>query len=124
MPFKVEWEVHGVLATFSGKPDFSELRRCDHIVNGDERFQNSRYFLYDLLAADLSDFELPDANEMARFDLDIADLNENLKLALITVNRKGLELCSQYISYCRLMKMPWKIEIFSSLREAREWVAE
>lgn len=122
MPFLVEWEVNGVLASFSGKPDFPELRECDHVVNNDDRFNDCTYFLYNLLEADLCNLELPDASQMARFDLDVAEVKGDLKLALITVNSKGLELCSHYISYCRLMKMPWEIEIFSSLREARAWV--
>ena len=120
MPYKISWENEGVIWTFYGVLAGEEVIQANLDIYGDPRFDNLRYQLVDISAVE--QFKISDeALETAAAMDEAATLSRpRLVVAVIAAKGEALRVAELYKSAMKTSS--WKVEIFCSMQEAKEWV--
>ncbi len=121
MPYEMIWEPKGVHRRYYGHTNDQEIFESTIITEGSERFDALRYILIDFLAIE----SLVSTNpafipEISAIDSAAAKTNPCIKLAVVTEHPEIWKLAEAYRAH-PLCSYP--LEIFTSLADARAWVA-
>lgn len=122
MPYRIEWEEHGVLMTFAGTVTADELNASNDELYSDPRFDRLRYQIADFLAIERISLEIDDVIGVSFKDLAAARTTEGVKVALVMVEPELLKLGAAYKELVK--RGTWQAEIFSDQGQARAWLAE
>ncbi|MEW5774595.1 MAG: hypothetical protein AB1916_13835 [Thermodesulfobacteriota bacterium] len=120
MPYKTTWRPGGVIWTFSGVFTGEDAIQANLDIYGDPRFDDLRYQIVDI--SQVERFNLPnEAVETAAAMDEAATLsNPRLIVAVVAPTGEALKAAESYKS--AMSESRWKVRIFCSMEDAREWV--
>jgi len=123
MPHETIWEKEGINWKFHGIVNSEEVHEADAEITGDARFDDLKYFIWD--ATDMAKFEIEelDLTLIAAKDTAAASYKKRFKGALIVKDAQISKMLDQYIHQKQALGSSWEIEKFTTLEDAREWIA-
>ena len=121
MPYENTWEEKGVYRKFYNGINGKELIQAAEDVIEHELFDSIRYVVNDLLAVTEHDVKTSDVLILAGMDRDLANINPNIKVAIIATLPTIQTLASLYGDL--MANSPYPSKIFTNLDEARDWVS-
>ncbi|MDX1542794.1 MAG: hypothetical protein R3214_02530 [Christiangramia sp.] len=124
MPYKTNWEAHGIAWKFYGYVTAEEIEEANNEFYTDERSDDARYQLIDAL--EVTDVEWNDADikEMAAQDKGASFLLPKLKVAYVSKNEKVIAVLEKYIEISKFLNSTWKFKGFKDLHSAKQWVKD
>lgn len=120
MPYRLDWEGNGVYCTFSGRVTGHELRECNNEIYGDEKFDDIRYQLLDMLNVTELAIKDEDVIMVVACDKAAALTNPAVKCALVAEDENIHALSRIYQKGIR--ESPWEGRSFFEVSKAREWL--
>lgn len=118
MPYQVIWEGEGFWARFSGCTSDEELITFAEECSRDDRFETARYFIGDFLGCETTSFSLSLATKLATIEHVSANIDSQLKIAVVADIPDMIALASAYLP---LQLSQYEIRVFQVLEEARNW---
>jgi hypothetical protein len=88
-------------------------------VHNDPEFDLLRYSISDFLDVQSFSVDVKTVTMAVAYALGAAITNKSMKLAIVTVDPKVLELVELYAK-----RVPYSLKTFSKLGDARDWVAD
>lgn len=122
MPHKTVWEEKGIYWRFSGPVSSTEVEQANNEMYGNPRFDDIRYFIWDMADATAPEITVDVAEDAAATDRGASLTNAQIKGALISSNNYIDKLIQHYIKTSESMGTPWKLKLFNNLEDARSWV--
>ena len=120
MPFEIIWEGDGVYRRYHGNVTIDERRRSFDLICADPRFDDLRYAITDYLAVERYEITPRATEEIAAMHVGALHTNPRIVIAAVAVDTAVIEAIEHFISL-RFISQPYRI--FSSVCEARSWVA-
>lgn len=121
MPYTTHWTAQTITWTYSGKLTGDELIQSNMEVYGDPRFDDIRHQIVDLRGITENLVGDSHMRTVAHLDMAAARSNPKIKIAVITHNRKGMEMSDTYDSHT-VSKSPWVTKAFCTIEQAHEWL--
>lgn len=118
--YELHWEDRGVVKRYFGQVTSEELLAPVIATEADERFDELRFVINDFLAAESVVFTQADIDAIAAHDMGAAATNPSIKVAVVAVQREVIDLVHRYIDAAA---RAYPTRIFSTMAEARAWVA-
>ena len=122
MAHNTTWEERGIYWKFSGHVSAVEVEEADNEMYGDPRFDEIKYFIWDMTDASELGMTESDSDFPAGTDRAAAYTNKNLNGALVSNNEQIRKRFKRYIEVSSEIGNPWKLKIFNNLEDARAWV--
>lgn len=120
MSYKITWKTKGVIWTFHGTITGQDAIKANQAIYGDPRFDNLRYGIVDLSLAEQFELAGEDVEIVAALDEAATLSNPRLVVAIVATNLESLKFSELYKS--AMSKTSWKVEIFPSREDAKDWV--
>ncbi len=120
MPYEITWKTEGILWTFHGSLTGEDAIQANLDIYGDPRFDDLRYQIVDISKVEQFDIPSESLETAAAMDEAAALNNPRLVVAVVAPEGEALRVAEMYKSAMR--SSSWKVEIFCSMEEAREWV--
>ena len=95
--------------------------RVNNEMCGHEKFRDIFYRIVDLTDIDKNELSLKDIKAFVAHDLSLSQTNPRLKFAIVTDDEtlQGMVAFYEFEGH----EIPWEIELFPTLEDAREWLA-
>lgn len=120
MPYTITWEGRGFYKRFTGRVTYQEYARSQEQVLGDERIDEARYVINDMLAVEGYAITSDEAEYLAAFNRGSSYSNPRLRVAYVTTDIRAILLLRLASTISSL-----ELKAFPTLEEARAWgVAE
>ncbi len=121
MSYKLKWEKHGVIASFSGSLTFQENESANTEIYNDPRIDDLRYVIWDL--SDISEQLVTEseAKTIAKFDNVVGSQLKHMKLGFVTVDDAARLFLGQYSVQAINCGIPWEFQNFDTLEKAKSW---
>lgn len=120
MSYRLIWEANGVVKHFTGYVDSDEVAKATADVEASPRFDNCRYVINDFLACTGFSYSPEVFEEIAAIDGAAALVNSNINIAVVAM----LPALIEGINYYAASDFhPYPTRLFSTLAEARAWLA-
>lgn len=123
MGFSISWGNKSVSIEYTGEIDNKEIISAHFSLNADDRFYECRSLILDISKCNMDKVSVDDLIPIIGTDLGASFMNESLKVAMIATVPENREKASQYINKCREVEYPWEFELFNSIDDAHEWLA-
>lgn len=120
MGYALQWEDRGVVKQYFGHVSSEELLAPVIATEADERFDSLRYVINDFLEATSIAFTQADIDAIAAYDMGAAATNPHIKVAVVAAQPEVIELVRRYM---QAAARAYPTRIFSTMVEARAWVA-
>lgn len=120
MSYENIWENNGVYRKYHNGINGKELLQAAEEVLGHELFDSIRYIINDLLHVTEHNVKTSDIITLASMDRAAADINPDIKIAIVVTIPTIKTLASLYGDL--MGHSPYPSKIFSNLEEARIWV--
>jgi hypothetical protein len=120
MPVELTWESRGVYRRYFGDVTARERYRSFDQICADPRFDDLRYVITDYLAVRSYEISDDDTPQIAALHVAPMRTNPNIVIAAVVVDEQIIAAIRHFISL-RFITQPY--EIFSTLPEARAWIA-
>lgn len=106
------------------------IRAVGKMEPGDFREWTARYYtgtvtlhtLWDLTQADLSAIQADDLRNDAAHTKDLADVRKGGKTAIVSANTLAYGMSRMLEAFYGLEEMPFDVQVFRTLEEARAWL--
>jgi len=121
MAYTIEWSAAGVLVTMTGEVDIKELNEANGKLHGDERFDEMRSQVWDLLRASFTTITKREIEQPTAIDRVAARINTKVRVALVTTTPHDVELCEHYAERSAALGSTWEIRVFPDVAGARAW---
>lgn len=121
MGCELHWEARGVVKRYFGHVDSEELLAPVISTEADLRFEKLRFVINDFLEAQSVSYTPADIETIAAHDIGAASVNADIKVAVVTTLPDIIELAQHYE---KVSTQAYPMRIFSTMAEARAWVAE
>ena len=121
MAYEITWEERGVYCKFSGTVSGDDVKHCNNDIYGDERFDNIKYQIFDMLDVAKLSIEAIDARIAAACDCSAAVTNPNVKCALVATDEKAHTLSRAY--QIGVLTSPWEGRSFTTIKDAYDWLS-
>lgn len=121
MPYEIVWEPKGVYRRYFGRSDGAELTQSILDVEGDQRFDELRYVINDMLDSDEILLSSNTMTEISAVDGAAELSNPNIRIAIVADKPAILAVAHAYAT-AGLHTYPTRI--FSNLADARAWLAQ
>ncbi|MDH5425516.1 MAG: hypothetical protein OEY29_11005 [Gammaproteobacteria bacterium] len=120
MSYQLIWNEKGATAEFKGTINLLELKEILSQFYGSPKFDEIRYLIINLLEVDK--LEITDSNFrlVGAMDAAAAISNPHIKIAVITENKKVLELFESYEKGAS--SSSWEVKYFPNLNNANNWL--
>jgi hypothetical protein len=120
MGYTLIWEPRGVVKRFFGHVTGQQLYKAGLDTEGDARFDDYRYVINDFL--ECTEFSVPYeiVEEIAAVDGAAAIVNPNIRIAVVA---KLPEILAAVTQYSASSMHPYATRVFSTLADARAWLA-
>ena len=106
---------------FSAQVTSDELRRATSEVECNPRFDDIRYVINDFLECTNFSYSPAVVEEIAAVDGAAALANENISIAVVATLKDVIQATNQYAGSDL---HPYSTRVFSTLKEARDWLAK
>lgn len=124
MPYELSWVAPDTMwCRFSGHVNGAIINEASSAFYNDLRVDHITKTLWDFSAMTHFDADEHDASEVAFTDNVASTYLKPMKSALITTNADFSELLRLYIGEMELLRNPWTNRLFSSLKDARQWMS-
>jgi hypothetical protein len=120
MPCTLDWETKGVYVKFQGACTVLDLVHAFEAIGGDARSDDIHCVIFDFLDVASQNVTESEAEEIAAMDVGLAYSVPRLRFASVSTDERILELWRHFVS---VHSMPERHGVFSSLEQARAWVA-
>ncbi|MCG9972377.1 hypothetical protein [Christiangramia crocea] len=124
MPYKTNWEPHGIIWKFYGYVTAEEIEEANNEFYTDERSDDSRYQIIDALEVTNVEWNDVDIKEIAAQDKGASFLLHKLKVAYISKDEKVTAVLEKYIDISKILNSTWKFKGFNDLNSAKRWVKD
>jgi len=118
--YELHWEDRGVVKRYFGQVSSEELLAPVVATEADKRFDTLRFVINDFLEAKSIAFTQADIDLIAAHDMGAAATNPNIKVAVVAAQREVIDLVQRYM---QVAMRAYPTSIFSTMAEARAWVA-
>ncbi len=123
MSFKHQWEDKGVIVTYDGELTSDDIIKSNSALVGNARYEKIKYILSDFNHISEVNVSDTDVEITKLFATKAYQYNKNIKVALISSNPALQILIENYINKT-LEEIPSaQQKLFSTLSEARLWLA-
>ena len=123
MAHNTTWEESGIYWQFFGYVSAQEVEEANNEMYGDLRFDDIKYFIWDMSNATGWGMTESDAAYSAATDKGASRTTKKVKGALISNDEKVRAIMNIYIEVSSKIENPWELRIFNKLEDAREWVS-
>lgn len=120
MGYELHWEDRGVVKRYFDQVSSEELLAPVIATEADERFDRLRFVINDFLEATSVVFTQADIDTIAAHDMGAAATNPRIKVAVVAAQAEVIELVRRYM---QAAARAYPTSIFSTMAEARAWVA-
>lgn len=120
MGYELHWEDRGVVKRYFGQVSSEELLAPVVATEADKRFDTLRFVINDFLEAKSIAFTQADIDLIAAHDMGAAATNPNIKVAVVAAQPEVIDLVQRYM---QVAVRAYPTSIFSTMAEARAWVA-
>lgn len=120
MPYELKWERRGVVKRFFGHVIDDDLLRSREDIEGNYLFDGLRYIINDFLNCTDSSITHRAIEVISAIDKAASTTNPNIRVAFIATAPK---LIATAIAYTNLPMTPYQTRIFSTVADARAWLA-
>lgn len=120
MPFEISWEGDGVYRRYHGNVTIDDRRRSFDRICADPRFDDLRYAITDYLTVEGYEITPWATEEIAAMHIGAMHTNPRIVIAAVVVDTAIIDAIEHFISL-RFISQPYRI--FSSVTEARRWIA-
>lgn len=121
MGCELHWEARGVVKRYFGHVSSEQLLEPVISTEADVRFDRLRFVINDFLEAQSVAYTPADIEGIAAHDIGAASVNPDIKVAIVTTLPEVIELVQHYE---KASTQAYPTRIFSTMAEARAWVAE
>jgi hypothetical protein len=118
--YELHWEGRGVVKRYFGQVSGEELLAPVVATEADERFDMLRFVINDFLEAKSVVFTQADIDTIAAHDMGAAATNPYIKVAVVATQPEVIDLVQRYM---QAAVRAYPTSIFSTMAEARAWVA-
>jgi len=118
--YELHWEDRGVVKRYFGQVSSEELLAPVVATEADERFDTLRFVINDFLEAKSVAFTQADIDAIAAHDMGAAVTNPYIKVAVVATQPEVIDLVQRYM---QTAVRAYPTSIFSTMAEARAWVA-
>jgi len=118
--YELHWEDRGVVKRYFGQVSSEELLAPVVATEADKRFDTLRFVINDFLEAKSVAFTQADIDLIAAHDMGAAATNPNIKVAVVAAQPEVIDLVQRYM---QVAVRAYPTSIFSTMAEARAWVA-
>jgi hypothetical protein len=118
--YEQHWEDRGVVKRYFGQVSSEELLAPVIATEADERFDRLRFVINDFLDAKSVAFTQADIEAIAAHDRGAALTNPYIKVAVVAAQPEVIALVRRYMQAAALA---YPTSIFSTMADARAWVA-
>jgi len=118
--YELHWEDRGVVKRYFGQVSSEELLAPVVATEADKRFDTLRFVINDFLEAKSIAFTQADIDLIAAHDMGAAATNPNIKVAVVAAQPEVIDLVQRYM---QVAVRAYPTSIFSTMAEARAWVA-
>ena len=120
MGFIIDWRESNVIITFLDILSFDEMYEAKKAIYGDSRYDNMKYQIMNL--SNVHKIQLTKQDILVLFTLEKSSAiwNDNLKLAIITLDKNFIEMISYYFKIMR--NTNWNLKVFDTTDGAHEWL--
>jgi len=123
MGYSMSWGNMTVCIDYTGEIDNEEIISAHFSLNADDRFYACRSLILDISKCNMDKVSVDDLIPIIRTDLGASFTNISLKVAMIATFPENREKAGQYINKCREVEYPWEFELFNSIDDAHQWLA-
>lgn len=120
MGYELHWEDRGVVKRYFGQVSSEELLAPVVATEADKRFDTLRFVINDFLEAKSIAFTQAAIDLIAAHDMGAAATNPNIKVAVVAAQPEVIDLVQRYM---QVAVRAYPTSIFSTMAEARAWVA-
>ena len=121
MPLEVSWEPLGAVFRFSGVVSDEDLIASCQEILASPLLPTMKYQITDLSVIEKLDVSSATVRELASFDLRAAEINPDVKVAVITSAPLTRGLSNVYALTHESMGGSWAVQIFEREEDARAW---
>ena len=121
MPYHIEWRNRGVYWSYTGVVTGEDILQSNFDIYGDERFDNLRYQIVNLLEAEKIEVSERHMQKIACLDTAAAQTNKKVFVAIIAREAEARNLQKLYAKHAR--GESWPSRLFGSVKDAESWVA-
>jgi len=118
--YELHWEDRGVVKRYFGQVSSEELLAPVVATEADKRFDTLRFVINDFLEAKSIAFTQAAIDLIAAHDMGAAATNPNIKVAVVAAQPEVIDLVQRYM---QVAVRAYPTSIFSTMAEARAWVA-
>jgi len=124
MPYKAEWEEHGIVWMFFGDVSFTEIDKANKEFYADKRSDSCTYQIFNGL--DISKISMASREVVVTAALDSGESRSisYMKVALIGDKDELLSLYKSYVETSKKINQSWHFEIFTTIEMARVWISK
>ncbi|MCP5278733.1 MAG: hypothetical protein H6935_10290 [Thiobacillus sp.] len=124
MPYMLIWESPNTMRChFSGDVDAAGLNKATNDFYNDERSEHVTKVLWDFSAMKHFEVEKDHVTEIAFTDYVASGYLKPMKAAFITTDPQFSELAKHYIAEMEQLESSWTNRLFTSIEDARIWIA-
>lgn len=120
MPYHSHWEKRGVLTAWHGKATGDELVAFLRSGQANPQFDAVTYSIHDFSGVESFTYNESEIEEAAVMDMTGALTNPRIRIAVVTDREDVRNMVS---AYCTTDLSPYRVRTFTSVPEARSWVA-
>lgn len=120
MPYVIIHEAHGVLVKWWGHASSADVVRMQEQAHANPNYDQFRYSIHDFSECVGFSCDLADMEYSAAIDAAAARINQRVKVAVVTNLPEVLQAAQAYWDNGL---SPYPIRTFSTLEDARTWVA-
>ena len=123
MAFTQKWNTDGVYIKYVDNLTSDELIESNSLLVGRREFESIKYVIADF--SDITSFEIDDTdvNISTSFVKKVRPYNKHIKVALVSDNKDLQLLIIKYIENTLKIMPQAKQKLFSTMTDAKNWVA-
>jgi hypothetical protein len=122
MKYLTKWEPDGLITIFKGRLNINDLRNAVAQFQADERFENAKYSIWDVTAADMSDILQKDMLALVAVDYGAGKTLPEHKLGVVATDPHAINLNNYYIEKSVACGSTWDVKIFDTQTAANKWI--
>ncbi len=121
MSYKISWEAHTILNTWTGNATGDELLAYVKEVHSNPGFDQLRYSLHDFTACTGAVFSQESIELISALDAAAALTNSHIKIGVVAERD---DLKAMVKKYMDTEMSPYPVQSFTTVKEMRDWEAE
>ena len=123
MTYKITWGKEGINFQFFGDVTASELHDANNEIYGDHRFDDIKYFIWDMTGAKNLEMIKDEAEISVYTDHVATSYKRSLKGAFVANDKHVRKIIKHYIDKSIKLGSTWELNLFYKTEDAKEWIS-